>query len=229
MKVALALLLLAQAATPAPTTELYYAVFLRSAAERKPIPAAEGERIQTAHMANIHSLADRGILVAAGPFEDEPPVIRGIFIFRAASLADAKRIAAEDPTVVEHRNLVDVYPWRGPAGIGDEYKRLHKADPKTPEEMGVHPLFMLYRGTAFMADSPAVRAHREYIEQLRQSGKVAASGPVIDDATLAGIVIFDRIPDAEAGKLLDADPAVKAGELRFESHRWWSAAHVLPR
>lgn len=229
MKAILTLFLLAQIAIPADTTEIYYLVFLRSSPDRKPIPEAEGERIQTAHMANIHRLADRGVLIAAGPFEDEPPVIRGIFVFRAGSLDEAKRLAAEDPTVVEHRNVVDVFPWRGPSGIGEEYKRLHKADPKTPEGMGVQPLFMLYRESGWKADLPVISEHREYVRRLRESGRVVADGPVLDDARLAGIVIFSRIPDEEARRLMQADPAVRAGAVRFESHRWWCAANVLPR
>jgi hypothetical protein len=41
-------------------------------------------------------------------------------------------------------------------------------------------------------------------------------------------VIFNRLPDDEARRLIDADPAVKAGLLRVDYHRWWCAAHVLP-
>jgi hypothetical protein len=41
-------------------------------------------------------------------------------------------------------------------------------------------------------------------------------------------VIFKPIPADEAQKLLQADPAVKAGELRMKCHRWWSSDHVLP-
>ncbi len=227
MKTILALLLLVQAGIAAEMTERYYMVFLRTAADRKPITAAEGERIQAAHMANIHRLADRGVLVAAGPFEDEPAVIRGMFVFRAASLDEARRAAMEDPTVVEHRNVVDVVPWVGPKGIGEKYKQLHKTDPKTPEGMGVHPLFMLYRGSGWTAGSPVLSEHRYYVARLRASGKIAALG-VVEDEHLSEILIFDRIPDAEARQLMDADPAVKSGMIRMESHRWWSAAHVLP-
>src|SRR5205807_768753 len=131
------------------STDLYYLVFLRPDPARKPLTPADSERIQSAHMANIHAMADRGVLVVAGPFGDTPVTISGVFVFKAASLDDARHIAAEDPTVLEHRNLVDAYQWRGPAGIGAEYFRLHKQDPKTPEDMGVQPFCMLYRGPAW--------------------------------------------------------------------------------
>ena len=60
-----------------------------------------------------------------------------------ASLADAQARAEQDPTVVAHRNTVDAHAWEGPAGIGDEYFRMHDADPKTPKNMQVHPLAIL--------------------------------------------------------------------------------------
>jgi hypothetical protein len=42
------------------------------------------------------------------------------------------------------------------------------------------------------------------------------------------MVVFNRIPDGEAQRLIAGDPAVKADVLRVEFHRWWCAAHVLP-
>lgn len=210
----------------AQTTEPYYIVFLRPAADRKPISQADSERIQSAHMANIRAMAERGVLVAAGPFGDTPTTISGIFVMKAASLDEARRIAGEDPTVIEHRNTVDVVAWRGPARIGAEYRRLHQANPATPEDMGVQPFFMLYRGPEW--DATARNAHENYIAGLQREGKLGAAGNVESGGEMLAIVIFNRMPDAEAKRLIDEDPAVKSGALRAEYHHWWSAAHVLP-
>src|SRR5947207_15339538 len=86
-------------------TDVYYIAFLRRAPGLKALAPEESTRLQTAHMANIISLAARGVLVAAGPFGDTPSVIAGVFVFKTASLAEAKRFAEQDPTVTEHRNL----------------------------------------------------------------------------------------------------------------------------
>jgi len=230
MKLALAslALLFALAAAAFQPSEVYYLVFLRPDPARKPLPKAEGERMQAAHMANIHSMADRGVLVAAGPFDDDPTTISGIFVFRAASLDDAKRIAEEDPTVVGHRNQVEVHAWRGPKGIGEEYFRLHKEKPETPEGMGVQPLFLIYHGSRWAERDQQAAAHAEYLDHLRREGKVAMHGPIEGDDELSSVVVFNRIPDDEAQRLIAGDPAVKAGILRAEFHRWWCAAHVLP-
>ena len=182
----------------------------------------EGERIQEAHMANIRSMGARGVLVAAGPFDDRPATISGIFVLKMGSKDEALRLMAEDPTVKEHRNGADVVAWRGPKGIGTAYARLHQEKPDLPQDRGVQPFLMLYG-----AGGGDVGRHEEYVEGLRRAGKVVAAGPVMEGDGLAAIVIFARMPDEEAQRLMREDPAVKSGVLRAEFHRWWCAAHVL--
>jgi uncharacterized protein len=223
--VAMAMLQLAVLAADNATAR-YYVVFLRRSPDRKPLTKEEADRIQAAHMANIHKMAQDGVLIAAGPFEDTPPTISGIFVFKTDSLATAQQIAAQDPTVVEHRNTVDVHAWEGPAGIGEEYFLLHKLHPKAPENMQVHPFCMLFHGPGW--GSSTQQQHKQYVEQLRAQGKLSAAGPIEDSGDFVGLVIFRPILDVEAKQLMEADPAVKAGALRVEYHRWWSSDHVLP-
>ncbi len=209
---------LALAAAPAQEdSSLYYLVFLRPDPARKTIPADDMQRIQAAHMDNIRSMAKDGILVAAGPMDDKVRTISGVFVLRAPSLAEAQRIAERDPTVVEHRNTVDTHAWRGPKGIGEEYVRLHRENPNTPEGMGVQPLALLTRGAGW--DGGA--AQRALIAKLKAAGKLAAAGAVEGDDTLAGVLIFKRIPLDEAEALVKFD-----GKVEF--HRWYCAEHVLP-
>lgn len=235
MLLPLCLLLASTASESAPTpvpADLYFVVFLRPDPARKTIEQTERERIQNAHMANIMQMAKDGILVSAGPFDDQPTSISGIFFFKTASIEKAREIAASDPTVVEHRNTADVHAWRGPAGMGAEYFRLHKEHPETPENMGIQPLVMMHYETAWKGTNDqtaeVLAAHRKYIQSLRQDGKLGAAGVFQDDGDLAGMVIFQRIPMEEAQRLVAADPAVKAGYFRPELHVWWSAEHVLP-
>jgi uncharacterized protein YciI len=219
----------AEAAQPAASTELYHLVFLRPDPARRTLPKDEAERIQAAHMANIHKMADSGVLVAAGPFDDQPRTISGIFIFRTSSIEEARRIAARDPTVVERRNLVEVHAWRGPKGIGEEYFRLHKEKPDTPEGMGVQPLFLLYRGSAWNGRAEQLASHNGYLDRLKREGKLAMAGPIEGSDELAAMVVFSRIPEDEARRLMAEDPAVKANVFRAGFHRWWCAEHVIPR
>lgn len=214
--------------TAASGSTRYYVAFLRPDPARKPLTNEEGERIQAAHMANIQKMAKDGVLISAGPFDDTPHTISGIFIFKVESLERAKEIALKDPTVVEHRNTIDVHAWDGPAGIGDEYFRLHKLDPKTPENMQIHPLCILMRAGPSDANRELLQEHVRYIEKLKADGKLNAAGRVDGDDQMAGLIVFRPIPIEEAKRLMADDPSVKGGLFNVEYHQWWSADHVLP-
>ena len=206
----------------------YYVGFLKPDPARVKLEAPVSQRIQSAHMAHIHAMADAGQLVAAGPFEDKPQSISGIFVFKTASIDEARKVANADPTVTEHRNTMDVVTWHAPAGIGEEYVRLHKADAKLAEGMGVHPLFLMQKGGNW--DSPdrlaSLNAHSDYWAKWKAQLGVIGSVESLDGLT--EIIIFKRIPYEDAQKLIADDPAVKAGILKPEGHHWWCAEHVLP-
>jgi uncharacterized protein len=65
--------------------------------------------IQEAHMANIREMWQARKLIVAGPTEDAD--IRGVFVFKAASIEEAKALAATDPAVKAGRLVAVVYPW----------------------------------------------------------------------------------------------------------------------
>jgi uncharacterized protein YciI len=218
----------AGAAGPAAAANPYYVVFLRPDPERRPMSVEDRQRIQAAHMANIRKMADAGILVAAGPMEDKPTTISGIFIFKSTSTAEAHRIAALDPTVVEKRNTVDAHAWSGPPGIGEGYFRWTKEHPGGSVDMNIHAFCMLKRGPGWAEGSKASVAHAKYIESLRASGMLAAAGPTEEDPELAGIVVFKTPSVVDANLVLSEDPAVQAGLLTVECHRWWTADRILP-
>jgi len=70
----------------------------------------ERQQIQAAHLANIKRLADAGKLLVAGPFADDG-AWRGIFIYKCASLDEAKTLADTDPAVQAGRLKVEIHPW----------------------------------------------------------------------------------------------------------------------
>jgi uncharacterized protein YciI len=58
----------------------------------------ERQRIQEGHMANMKRLADAGKLVAGGPFAEDIE-LRGIFVFKTATLDEANELTNTDPAV----------------------------------------------------------------------------------------------------------------------------------
>ena len=93
-----------------------YIGFLSRGSKWTPEKTPQTEELQKAHMANIHKLAETKKLVVAGPFGDNGQ-LRGIFVFRVASLKEAKELAATDPAVQAGRLSIDMHPWQVPEGI----------------------------------------------------------------------------------------------------------------
>ena len=67
-------------------------------------------------------------------------------------------------------------------------------------------------------------AHMQNIGRLAEAGKLAIAGPFLDDGELRGIYIFNVETIAEAKKLTQSDPAIKAGSLVMELHSWYGSA-----
>jgi uncharacterized protein YciI len=218
---AFALLLLLQT----PNTALYYLVFIRPDPARKTLAPEEGTRVQTAHMENIRGMAANGSPVAAGLFEESPVTISGIFVLKADSLGAAQALVARDPTVVEHRNTVDTHAWRAQAGTGDQYFRLHKADPKTPEGMARLPLVLLFGGPQWTAKSATSAA---LLDRLHSEGRLGAGGQIEGDENLSAMVVFRPGDLADARQVMESQPEIRSGAYRAAHHSWWCAANVLP-
>jgi uncharacterized protein YciI len=102
-------------AKPLKLTQMFLA-FLTRGEKWTPQRTPATEEIQKGHMANINKLAEMKKLVAAGPFGDDGR-LRGIFVFRVASLEEAKALTATDPAVQAGRLAMEIHPWMIPEGI----------------------------------------------------------------------------------------------------------------
>lgn len=101
--------------TPERMTTAYLA-FLTRGAQWTPEQTPATQELQKQHLANIKRLAELKKLVVAGPFGDDGQ-LRGIFVFKVASLEEAKSLAATDPAVKAGRLALDIHPWLVPEGI----------------------------------------------------------------------------------------------------------------
>ena len=88
----------------------YYLALLYRGPKWTPEETAKTRAIQDAHMANIQRLAQEGKLLLAGPFTDGGD-LRGIFVFKVASIEEAQELAAADPAVKAGRLRLDIHPW----------------------------------------------------------------------------------------------------------------------
>src|SRR5262245_34430628 len=76
----------------------------------------EVQELQKAHLANINRLAETKKLVVAGPFGDNGE-LRGVFVFRVASMKEAQELAATDPMIKIDRLRLELHPWNVPEGV----------------------------------------------------------------------------------------------------------------
>ena len=101
--------------TPLKMTTAYLGLLTRGA-KWTPEKTPATEELQKAHMANIHRLADLKKLVVAGPFGDNGQ-LRGIFVFKVASIDEARALTETDPAVQAGRLAIDLHPWLIPEGV----------------------------------------------------------------------------------------------------------------
>ncbi|HEY4676107.1 MAG TPA: YciI family protein [Candidatus Angelobacter sp.] len=208
-------------ATSQPATQFFF-VLLKRPANAPQMSKEDGDKLQEAHMANIHKLYGEHKLVIAGPFLDND-VLRGIFVMQAASLDQAKEWANSDPAIKAGRLDAEVHgPWMiRPQGI-------HETD--TPNALEKYSLLLVHPGDKWDPKSPVlqdvVKQHLSYLMGLMQQGKLALAGPFHDAGELKGIFIYS-VPMDEAMKLEAEDPMVKNGFFKIEGHPWATAKGVL--
>jgi uncharacterized protein YciI len=103
-----------KAVVPIKLTKAYLG-FLTRGPKWTPEKTPKRAEIQKAHLANINKLAEMKKLVVAGPFGDNGE-LRGIFVFKVASLEEAKALAETDPAVQAGQLAIDMHPWLVPEG-----------------------------------------------------------------------------------------------------------------
>jgi uncharacterized protein YciI len=102
-------------ATPITMTTAYLGLLTRGP-KWTPEKTEATQKLQEAHLANIVRLAGLKKLVVAGPFGDNGD-LRGIFVFKVATLEEAKALAATDPAVQAGRLAINMHTWMVPDGI----------------------------------------------------------------------------------------------------------------
>jgi uncharacterized protein YciI len=69
--------------------------------------------------------------------------------------------------------------------------------------------------------------HLKNISRLFDEKKLILAGPFLDEGTYKGIFILDVPTMEEAMRLLQTDPAVKAGRLDYEIHPWYGPGNII--
>ncbi len=70
-------------------------------------------------------------------------------------------------------------------------------------------------------------AHMENINKLAEDGKLVLAGPFYGEGDLRGIYVFDVDSIEKAEALTKTDPAIQAGSLVMELHKWYGSAATV--
>lgn len=206
------------------TAPKYFFVLLERPSNAPTLSKESGEKLQEEHMANIRKLHAEHKLLIAGPFMDDTP-LRGIFVFKADSLAQAQEWANSDPAVKAGRLAADPHgPW-----LVDS-SSIH--EPATTQGMEQYTVVLMKSGEKWNPSSPGfedvMKQHQAFIKDMTERGNIAVAGllPFSAPGELREISIF-RLGAEQTAKLLEDDPAVTARLVKTEIHPWATGKGVL--
>jgi len=200
----------------------YFFVLLNRPSDTPQLTQEEGEKLQGAHMGNIRKMTAEHKLTVA--FMDDT-VLRGIFVFRADSAAEAQDWANSDPAVKAGRLSAEVHgPWL------IDPSALHQ--PGETTGLDQYTLVLMKKSEKWKADAlgfdSVLEQHAIFTKQMTANGSLAVGGlfPLSVPGELRAVDIF-RKNAAQTATLLKDDPAVKAGLLSPEIHAWATGKGVL--
>jgi uncharacterized protein YciI len=91
--------------------ESYTFVLLKRGPRAADFSDEELERLQEQHLGHLDAMRERGAMLIAGPFSEQPDEsLRGFCLYKTG-LEETRRLAESDPSVQVGRMAVDVMTW----------------------------------------------------------------------------------------------------------------------
>jgi uncharacterized protein YciI len=91
--------------------ESYTFVLLRRGPRAFEYTEDELDGLQAGHLAHLDAMRERGALILAGPFRDQPDeTLRGFCLY-ATGLEETRTLVAADPSIRAGRMAADVMTW----------------------------------------------------------------------------------------------------------------------
>ena len=197
-------------------------VFLRRSPEWK----AEDRvgQVGKEHQAYLESLVKEGKLALWGEVAGEGD-LREIMVVKTESLEEAQQMAESLPAVKAGTLKADALSWYAARNL--------IRTPQTPLSRSNYIFGLLVRGPKWTKEQTAEtnkiqEGHLANINRLAEAGKLVLAGPFYGDGDRRGVFIFKVDSPAEAQALTDTDPALIAGRLKIELHRWSVPKGMLP-
>ena len=108
-----------------------------------------------------------------------------------------------------------------------------RAEEPAMPEMTTYYFGMLVKGTVWSAQETPGRLelqkkHLAHLTKMAEEDKLVLGGPLLDDGTIRGLLVYKASSIEEARAWAEADPAVKAGRLKVEMHPWMVKKGIPP-
>jgi len=95
-----------------PAFDSLYLVLLKAGPDADKIEASRLEALQKQHRAHLTKLTEQGVILVAGPFdEQDDETMRGLCLYRGESKDAVRKLAEEDPAVKAGRLEVEIQRW----------------------------------------------------------------------------------------------------------------------
>ena len=95
-----------------PNMEKYYVVLLKRAPNAPRLEGPALEELQKKHLGHLRGMYEAGKMVIAGPFDEQrDETMRGMCLYRVATIDEARKLAEQDPMVKAGRLQVEVLAW----------------------------------------------------------------------------------------------------------------------
>jgi uncharacterized protein YciI len=207
-----------------PPTSQYVLGLLSRGDAWTPERNARIDSLQAGHMANMQRRYEEGWLIGAGPVLDPASSLRGLFFFKADSVAQVEPLVATDPAIAAGRLRIELVRWRAKPGIGDDYKNERRMNPSLPDSMLRYVVGIIDPAATGL---PAEAANSA-ITSLEKSKYAILSGSPLDERGRR-LVVFATADTAKARAWVN-EYHFANGRLRLPAdlRPWMVARGVIP-
>lgn len=177
---------------------------------------ADAPHVERAQRAYVERLIEDGTAALAGTVAGDGD-LREVLVFKTDSAELASEWVRNSPAVKAGVLKSEVLKWYA--------ARNFITPPRRPLARTDYVFGILVRGPRWTAEeteeTKKIQAgHMANIGRLAREGKLVLAGPFEDGGERRGVFIFKVPTLEEAQRLTDTDPAVAAGRLKIELHRW---------
>ena len=96
--------------------KMYVLAILRTGSKSE-VSQAQRDSLMKGHFGFINSMAEKGLLVIAGPLEKNDQQFRGIYVFNVATVEEARRMAEADPSIRSGFFALELFGFYGSAAL----------------------------------------------------------------------------------------------------------------